>query len=359
MTNRFPRHVSRLLLPAAITSLFGLLAVGCGRGEADETAATVTAVNVETATVTPQSFTETVGALGVVAPRAGHFASLSAPAPTRIAQVRTAVGQHVSAGATLIVFEQAVFREAARSAEAKLTAAERAHDRARTLSEAGILPRKDAEQAAADLASARSDVVAARRAAQLSVLRSPIAGVVTRMSAVLGASVDANQPLVDVADPSALDVVLGMTPSDAGKVRVGDKVSLRAGQSQSGEMLGVATVVDIGATVDSASRNVPVRTAAPTTTRVLRIGETVYGDVVVATRNGVIAVPAEALVPEGDGFRVFVVDAKNVAHVRTVTTGARDAKLAEITTGLAAGERVVTVGAYGLEDGATIIPARR
>jgi multidrug resistance efflux pump len=63
------------------------------------------------------------------------------------------------------------------------------------------------EQAASEVAKARSEAVAARRSAQLSVLRSPIAGVVTRLTAVLGASVDVNQPLVEVADPSSLDVV--------------------------------------------------------------------------------------------------------------------------------------------------------
>ena len=40
------------------------------------------------------------------------------------------------------------------------------------LANEGIVPRKDAEQAAADLARARNDAVTAQRAQQLSVLRS-------------------------------------------------------------------------------------------------------------------------------------------------------------------------------------------
>src|SRR4029078_8763561 len=144
----------------------------------------------------------------------------------------------------LIVFDQTVFRETARSAEAKLSAAQHAYDRAKSLNAEGISPRKDVEQAAADLARARAEQVVARRAAQLSVLRSPISGVVTRVSATLGASVDANQPLVDIVDPSELDIVIGMTPSDAGKIRAGDKVEVRSGQSRSGELLGTGTVQD-------------------------------------------------------------------------------------------------------------------
>ena len=234
---------------------------------ADEEAQGPTAVSVRTVIVTPGSFNETVGSIGTVEARPGHSASLSAPAATRVAEVRASVGQRVSAGTVLLVFEQSVFRAAARSAEAKLAAAQHAYDRAKSLASEGILARKDVEQASADLASASTEAVAARRDAQLSVVRSPISGVVTRVSATMGASVDANQPLVDIADPSSVEAILGLSPAEAAKVRIGNTVDLRAGQSAVGEPLGMGTVVDIGATVDSATRNVSVRVSIPASRR--------------------------------------------------------------------------------------------
>jgi RND family efflux transporter MFP subunit len=257
-----------------------------------------------------------------------------------------------------VIFDQAPFREALRAAQAALTAAQHAYDRAKTLSAEGIIPRKDFDQATADLARARNDVVVARRFEQLSVLRSPISGVVTQMLAVLGASADVNQPLVQVADPSALDIILGTTPASASKIHQGDKVQLRAGQNPAGESLGIGTVLAVGAVLDTAARNVPIRATLPAATRPLKIGETVYGEIAVATRANAIVVPVDALVPDGDKFKVFVVDAKNVAHARPVVVGARDSKTAEIKSGLAPGERVVTYGAYGLDDGVTVVPAR-
>ncbi len=332
----------------------------CGKNDpaSDETEGP-TAVSVKSVVVTAEPYTETIGALGEVAVRSGHVASLSAPAPTRIAQVLVSLGQRVSVGTQLVIFEQTPFREAARAAEAALTTAQRGYDRAKTLSEAGIIPRKDLDQATSDLAKARTDVAVARRAAQLSVLRSPINGVVTQMSAVLGASADVSQPLVEIADPSALDIVLATTPALAGKVKPGNKVHLRAGQNPSGESLGIGTVMDIGAAVDSTARNVAIRASLPTAARPLRIGETIYGDIEIATRTNSISVPVEALIPDGDQFKVFVVDAKNVAHARPVTVGARDQKKAEILKGLAPGERIVTYGAYGLDDGSTVVLAKQ
>jgi multidrug efflux pump subunit AcrA (membrane-fusion protein) len=45
-----------------------------------------------------------------------------------------------------------------------------------------------------------------------------------------------------------------------------------------------------------------------------------------------------------------VVDSAGIAHARPVTVGARNENKAEITSGLAAGETVVTTGAYGVTD---------
>src|SRR5262245_43393569 len=195
-----PRSIRR---PQAVLLLALIVACGEGAGEEAETATPV--VSVRTAIVTAGTFTETIGAIGTVAPRPGHLASLGAPGPTRVSAVLVAVGQHVSVGHPLVELDQSTFQAAAQSADAALAAAERAHERAQRLAAEGIAPRKDVDQAAAELARARADAVAARRAEQLAVLRSPIVGVVTRLDASLGASVDVGQPLVEVADPAALD----------------------------------------------------------------------------------------------------------------------------------------------------------
>jgi hypothetical protein len=108
--------------------------------------------------------------------------------------------------------------------------------------------------------------------------------------------------------------------------------------------------------VDTATRSVAVRVQAPTTTRPLRIGETVFGAIAVATKPAAIVVPLEALVPEGDEFHVFVVDANGVAHEREVKVGGKTSSTAEIIEGLKAGERIVTLGAYGVQDSSKVVP---
>jgi membrane fusion protein (multidrug efflux system) len=327
-----------------------LVLAACRKSDTDADPPAVVAV--KTAIVAIQPFEDKVGSIGTVVVHSGHFASLSAPAPARITTV------YVSVGTPLIAFEQTPFITAAQSAEAALAAAQQAYDRARRLAEAGIVPRANAELAAKDLAQARSAAITARRLAQLAVVRAPISGVVTKLNASIGASADVNQPLVEVADLNALDIVFNVAPSDAAHISPGAAVTLSAGETATGEALGVGRIISVSGTVDSSTRSVEVRAQAPPSARAIRIGETIFGQISMGTRPRAIVVPVAALVPEGDGFKVFVVNAANFALARKVTVGRRTDTVAEITSGLAGGERVVTEGAYGVEDSVKVSLAK-
>ena len=337
-------------------------AIGCapsgGDTESEARANVQAVVGARTAVAAVGPFERSVSALGVVAPRPGRYAALGAPGPTRVTRIYVVAGQAVREGAALIEFDRGPFDAVARSAEASVTVARNAHDRAERLAAAGILPRKDVDQAAADLAQAEVALMNGQRAQALATLHAPVSGVVTRMSAVLGANVDASQPLVEVADVSALDVVLDLTSADAGRVRPGQRVAFWSGASAAGDSLGTGAVGEVGAAVDSATRAVHVRVRVGRTGRALRIGETIFGRIAAGVDLRAVIVPLEALVPQGERFRVFVVDSAGIAHARDVTVGGRSETAAEITSGLVGGETVVTYGAYGVSDSARIVPAK-
>jgi multidrug efflux pump subunit AcrA (membrane-fusion protein) len=82
----------------------------------------------------------------------------------------------------------------------------------------------------------------------------------------------------------------------------------------------------------------------------------VYGQITVSVVQSAVVIPTAALVPgdESGTYKVFVVDAKGVAHATAVNVGDRTESLVEITDGLKGGETVVTQGAYGIADSATV-----
>jgi RND family efflux transporter MFP subunit len=299
-----------------------------------------------------------VRAVGSVVASPRGYAELSAPTASRVTHVYVVAGQSVHAGDPLVELDAAPLAAAASGATATRDAAQRAYERAVELSKEGILPRKAVDQAAADLAQANATAVAARHTFALATLRAPMSGVVTRMSAVTGASADPSQVLVAVADPRALQVLLNLSPSDAALVHPGASVTLYETDAPGASPIGHASVATVGAAIDTATRAVPVRLTIGNTTRPLRLGETVAGRITLPGSARAVAIPPAALVPDSAGeFKVFVVS-KNVARATPVEVGTRGDSLIEITKGLTPGETVVTTGAYGLEDSSKVTVSR-
>lgn len=337
---------------------FGLLcalALAAGCGQEAEPPPAEPFVTAETATVTLGDFTPTIRATATVTPRAGAVARLAAPAPSRVTAIQVGLGDRVAAGQALVTLDGPLFSADSASTAAQVSAAEAAWERAVRLQREGILPVREVEQRAAELAQARAAAAASRRNAELAVLRAPIAGVVTRLDAALGAAVDPSMPLVEVVDPSAVELSLAILPEEASGLRVGMRGHVVVGGGES-----VAFVVTaIGGVVDPASRTVAIR-ARPSTPRGLRVGQSVAAVIELPPVPASVMIPAAALVPEGDSATVvFTVDAERVVHRTPVTIGARADSLVTIRTGLDVGETVVTAGAYSMVDGATLDQAAR
>ena len=180
---------------------------------------------------------------------------------------------------------------------------------------------------------------------------------VTSVAAVLGATADPAQTLVQVADGSVLDLVVSLPPAEAARLRMGASVEL-LGEGRESVVIGEGTLTAVGGAVDSATRAVTVRAAVRRSTRKLEIGETIPVRIAVGSHTKALVVPIAALVPDGESFKVFVVDNQGIAHARAVEVGGRSEALAEITKGLTVGERIVTYGAYGMDDSVRVSPAK-
>ncbi|HUP88750.1 MAG TPA: efflux RND transporter periplasmic adaptor subunit [Longimicrobiales bacterium] len=328
------------------------------RGGSDEEEVE-TAVTVETAVAVVKPLTERIAALGTVEARPGHSAEISAPEATRVMAIYVAEGSFVQPGQALVQLDRANATSRRQGAEATAEAAQRAYTRTQRLLAEGIAPRKDVETAAADLARAKSELEQAIRAEQLSTLRSPIAGIVTSLNAALSRPVDVAVPVVQVVDPRGLEIHFHVSPAEAGRITTGAKVELSAGFEAQRYSVGIGTITGISAALDSTTRSVDVRATISSPTRPLKVGESLNGAVLLTSRVSTVVIPVTALVPDGEGTIVFVLDANGVAHATEVEVGTRTETEASIVSGLKGGEVVVTHGAYGVTDSAHVTVKRR
>jgi RND family efflux transporter MFP subunit len=202
------------------------------------------------------------------------------------------------------------------------------------------------------LASAKGRYLAALANLQYSEIRSPITGVVTDRPLYEGQMATAGTPLMTVMDLAHVIARAYISPQQAAQLHVGDPATLVPGGGEA-EVPGKVTVVSPALDPNSTTVQVWVEAANPGDK--LKPGSTVRVNMVARTIKDVLVVPAAAVLTADDGTTsVMVIGPEQHAHQTTVTTGVQSGGEVQILSGVSAGQRVVTTGAFGLPDGTKV-----
>lgn len=176
---------------------------------------------------------------------------------------------------------------------------------------------------------------------------SPLTGLVTKQSVVLGQSVTPEAALMEVGDPSEILVrgVMYETP-EIGKIQVGQKVRVSSNLI-SGEPL-VGTVQRMDGAYDRGSRTFNVYALVNNPDRRLLANMQVVLSIEITTPADILTVPVKAIL--GDSGEQFVfVRSGNDFERRSVKLGAKFGTDREVLEGVFPDEEVVTVGNYQLQ----------
>jgi HlyD family secretion protein len=296
-----------------------------------------------------------------------------------------AQAEYASATATTLPQEMRKAEFDAASAKRVLEAQQKVTDNRRQLFKDGALPRKDLDQAEVDLIKAQSEFEMANRqltalqsgikeerlksatgqltsakgkylssSAMLSYseVRSPLNGVVTDRPLYQGDTVTAGESLMTIMDLSKVIAKAHVPQEDAALLKVGDAATITIPGSNE-EVSAKLTLVSPA--LDTNSTTVEIWAQASNPKGKLRPGSSVRLSVVARTVPGALVIPTEALLRTPDGTTtVMVFGPDGHAHQQSVEVGIEDGEKAQITKGLAANDRVITVGAYGLSDNAKV-----
>lgn len=240
------------------------------------------------------------------------------------------------------------------TARASLVQAQSAYDIAKThLASAKAVSRADALKAAAgQLASAKGKYRGAEALLRYSEIRSPIDGVVTERPLFAGETAPAGTPLITVMDVSVLLAKTHLPQQQARLLKVGQPASVGV-EGMDKPVPGTVSLVSPA--LDPGSTTIEVWVKVPNKDRSLEAGAQVRVTIVSETITNALVIPKEAMVINPAGKRMtMVIDADNVAHQREIETGITDGNEVQVIRGLKAGERVVTSGAYAMDDGTKV-----
>lgn len=173
------------------------------------------------------------------------------------------------------------------------------------------------------------------------VLRSPIAGTVVAREARIGEST-AGEALFTVADLETLSVEMRLFGADASRVRVGARVRLV--RPSDGAALETA-VARVSPVIDTASQSVLVHTTIKNADRSWLPGTALRAGIEVRRTTVPIRVPVSALQKFGAGDVVFI-RIGDVYEIRPVSIGRRSEDYAEILSGISVGDEIVVEQSY-------------
>ena len=188
----------------------------------------------------------------------------------------------------------------------------------------------------------------------------PVDGVVLRRLRESESVVPVGEPLLEIGDPAALEIVADLLSTDAVRVRPGSPVVVEQwggsdpleARVRRVEPSGFMKVSALG--VEEQRVNVIMDFVDPAgAARALGDGYRVEVRVVVWREQDVVKVPVGGLFRRGQAWAAFAVDGDHV-RLRPVRLGQRNALEAQILEGLDPGDRVVLFPADTLADGAAI-----
>lgn len=359
------RVAIRIVLVCALAAL----AAACRRAPADRTDQQPIAVPVAAQPARSGMLRAVIRASGVIVPAEGAEFLVLAPEPARLVEVTRNVGDPVAAGEMLARFELATSAqdEARQRAEvarvqAQVENARAAQARARDLVARGLIPRIDLDAAERELTDAQQTLERtntifklAEAAAGRSIVRAPFAGVVAARLHNPGDLVQpaVTDPVLRVVDPARVEIVASVGATEASRVLQGASARTASGIDAERVPLTVTLRTPVSPTSGMASvrlfPNGPLKVPVDTAIAV---------EIDAEERANVVFVAPEILVKE-NGQTVVMVAKGDRAERRPVTTGITTDAGIEITSGVAAGELLITQGHIGLADGALITVAIR
>ncbi len=281
-------------------------------------------------------------------------ANVYAKIPERITKIETKVGNYVTSGSLLFELDKGGSAAQFYQAKAAYLNAEKNYERMKNLLKAGAI-----SQQAFDAAETQYEVSKANFDASKSVVEitSPLAGIVTAINVNLGDLSNPQMPLATVANIGKMKAKFNVGENDITTIYVGQHIQVYTeadpGKIQTGK------ITQISRSANIQSRTFEVQAIFPNTNdKFFKPGMFCTVSIELKTANDVFVIPASSIVDVNNEKGVYLVK-DNKAYFQTVNTGLSNSQYTEVTSGLNAGETIVSVGMSYLKNGTVVIVSNK
>ncbi len=304
-----------------------------------------------------ETLDQTVLATGVIRPVVGAEIDVGSRVSGIVSSIAVKVGNRVDRGDLLARIDPTEFEAQMAQAEAELALARAqlamaasSHQRAASLSAAGIVSEFELESANRDLEVARARVAleqarvnSVRILLAYTEIRAPLRGVIADVTTREGETVAASfaaPTFVTIVDLDRLEVQAYVDETDIGKIFVGQPATFSVDTYPDADFAAQVTAINPKAELQNGVVNYVVRLEfEPPDALVLRPEMTAHVRLVVEERNDVLTVPRKAI--RRDQGQQFVLVSRNGVWVdQIIEPGWRTDSRVEVREGLSENETV-------------------
>jgi RND family efflux transporter MFP subunit len=270
--------------------------------------------------------------------------------PGQVEKILFKDGKEVAAGTPLVVLDSRIAAAQVQASRAKADTDQQNLRRTQELRGQGLDSTYSLEQARSQAAASQADLSINLQKLDQLTLRAPFSGTLGTRLVDEGAFLNGGETIVRLDDTSALQIEFRMPSGVAQQAVEGMPVHVGVpGVGNDIPVEGKLSFIDPAISTDT--RSALLRAVVPNAGHNLRPGLFVRVRLDLDVHQNALVVPAEAVGRDLGGAYVFVVDGNNISRKRDVEVGLSDGTSVELTSGVKAGELVVTVGLFRLRDG--------
>jgi membrane fusion protein (multidrug efflux system) len=271
-------------------------------------------------------------------------------------------GSRVAAGDLLLQQDAAVEQAQLRSAQADAELARVDFERAKALIADQAISRAEHDNARAKLTAAQAQVENNQAVIARKTIRAPFAGRLGIRQVDLGQVINDGQPIVTLQALDNVFVNFSLPQQDLSLLQPGLAVRVTTDALPGVVFTGRITVTD--PEVDRTTRNIRVQARLENPGEKLRAGMFVNIQVVLPETAAVLTIPITAVLYAPYSDSVFVIEeqpgedgkpAGQAVKQKFVTLGEKRGDFVVVTSGLTAGENVVSTGVFKLRNGQGVV----
>lgn len=265
----------------------------------------------------------------------------------KVAYVAFKDGSFVNKGQLLYKLDDAEIRARIRQLQAELKLARTNEQRMASLLKTETVRQAEYDETLMRLQSLEAEQDGLFVALSKTEIRAPFSGMIGITKVYAGAFVTPGAPMVELQDQGSVKLNFSVSEKYLPLVKIGNKVKFTTEVSKD-TFSALITATEPG--IESQNRSFPLQAVTPNSSRLLKAG--MSAKVMFNTAQGTkgITVPAEALIPNGNGYSVFVVK-NGAATITPVIISNRNENEAIITKGLNDGDSVMVSNILRAADG--------